>query len=56
MSSGIEIVNSIEDITEEEIQGLYMYLSLYFEQMTKEEKIAWIEIMKKLDKDFNDAE
>lgn len=51
-----EIENKIDSITEEEIQGLYMYLSLHFEEMKPEEKLMWIEIMKKLDKEFNDAE
>lgn len=56
MSSEIEIVNRIEDITDEELQGLYMYLAIYFEQMTNEEKASWIEIMKKIDKDYHDID
>lgn len=54
MSITIENVN--EQITEEELQGLYMYLSLYFDDMTKEQKLTWIEIMQKLDKNFNETE
>lgn len=44
------------DITEEELQGLYMYLSMHFEGLTQEQKNTWILLMKQLDPDFNDIE
>jgi hypothetical protein len=51
-----EIVNKKDTLTDDELQGLYMYLSLHFEDMNKEEKLMWIELMKQLDKDFYDTE
>jgi hypothetical protein len=32
-------------LTEEELQGLYMYLSMHYEELTDEEKKNWTLIM-----------
>jgi len=39
-------------ITEEQLEALYIYLSFAFDTMEKEEKLFWIELMKKLDGEF----
>ena len=44
------------ELTEEELQGLYMYLSMHYEQMTEEEKNTWIVLMHALDPEFNNFE
>lgn len=44
------------NLTEEELQGLYMYLSMHFEEFTQEQKNVWILLMKQLDPEFNDTE
>jgi hypothetical protein len=43
-------------LTEEELQGMYMYLSMNYEQMTQEQKDTWIMLMNELDPEFNDIE
>ena len=45
-----------ENLTQGEIQALYIYLSMQFENMNDEQKILWIETMKTLDPDFNNFE
>jgi len=45
-----------ESITEEEIQALYVYLSMQFENMNDQQKLLWIETMKSLDPEFEDYE
>ena len=45
-----------ENLTEGEIQALYMYLSMQFENMSDQQKILWIETMKTLDPEFEDYE
>jgi hypothetical protein len=44
------------ELTEEELQGLYMYLSMHYEQMTQEEKNVWVVLMNQLDSEFNNFE
>lgn len=39
-------------ITEKELEAIYIYLSMSFDTMTKEEKLTWINIMQKIDKQF----
>jgi hypothetical protein len=41
------------EITDEELQGIYIYLSMYYNQMTLEEKRTWYDLMQKLDPEFN---
>ena len=43
-------------LTEDELQGIYLYLSMYYEQMTQEQKDTWIILMNELDPEFNDIE
>ena len=54
------ILNKGEDnkelITEEELQALYVYLSIQFESMNDQQKLLWIETMKSLDPEFDDYE
>jgi hypothetical protein len=45
----------IEDITEEELDALYVYLSFHFEDMPNEDKLFWIDLLKKLDDEFDDT-
>lgn len=44
------------DITDKELQAIYIYLSMQFENMSDTQKILWIETMQKLDPEFNDIE
>lgn len=48
-------INKLE-LTEEEIQAMYMYLSMQFENMNDQQKLLWIETMKSLDPEFEDYE
>lgn len=41
-------------ITEEQLESLYIYLSMMYDTMNEEEKIVWYHIMKKIDKEFYD--
>jgi hypothetical protein len=43
-------------LTEDELQGIYLYLSMYYEQMTQEEKNTWIILMNELDPEFSNIE
>lgn len=45
-----------ETLTKEEIQALYVYLSMQFEKMNDQQKLLWIETMKSLDPEFEDYE
>lgn len=45
-----------ENLTEEEIQALYIYLNMQFDNMSDQQKLLWIEAMKTLDPEFNDYE
>jgi arsenate reductase-like glutaredoxin family protein len=45
-----------QQLTEEELQGLYMYLSMNYEDMNNEEKKYWYELMNELDPEFNNIE
>jgi hypothetical protein len=48
--------NNKQDLTKEEIQALYVYLSMQFENMNDQQKLLWIETMKSLDPEFDDYE
>ena len=43
-----------ETLTQGEIQALYIYLSMQFENMSDDQKALWIETMKTLDPEFDD--
>lgn len=45
-----------ENLTQGEIQALYIYLSMQFENMNDQQKMLWIETMKTLDPDFDNFE
>lgn len=45
-----------ENLTQGEIQALYVYLSMQFESMNDQQKLLWIETMKSLDPEFEDYE
>jgi hypothetical protein len=45
-----------ENLTQGEIQALYIYLSMQFDNMNDQQKLLWIETMKTLDPDFNNIE
>jgi hypothetical protein len=39
-------------ITEDQLEALYIYLSLNYNNMKDEEKMVWYELMKQIDKEF----
>jgi arsenate reductase-like glutaredoxin family protein len=45
-----------QQLTEEELQGLYAYLSMHFKELTEEQKLLWANMMKELDPEFEDYE
>ena len=45
-----------QQLTEEELQGLYAYLSMHFKELTEEQKLSWANMMKELDPEFEDYE
>lgn len=40
------------EITEEQLEALYIYLSLNYDSFSDEEKKFWFELMNDLDKEF----
>ena len=55
MSQEEEKIEQLE-VTDEQIQALYMFLSLNWESLTDDEKQYWRIIMEKIDPEFNDEE
>lgn len=53
-----QLFEAIKDIelTEEDLDGLYMFLAMSYENFTEEEKQYWNIIMEKLDPDFQHEE
>lgn len=45
-----------DKITEEQLNALYIYLSMTYDTMKEEEKQTWYNIMKKIDKEFYDQD
>ena len=41
-----------DKITEEQLNSLYIYLSMTYDTMSNDEKLAWYQIMQKIDKEF----
>ena len=41
-------------ITEDQLEALYIYLSLNYNNMKDEEKMVWYELMKQIDKEFQE--
>jgi len=56
MSQGLENIDGIDlqEITEEQIDALYVFLSMNWESLTDQEKDHWRVIMEMVDKNFND--
>lgn len=52
----LEIQGANRELTDSELQGLYIYLSVQFDSMSDEQKLFWIETMKTLDPDFDKME
>ena len=50
----LEIVEN--KLTDDQIQALYIYLSMNYESMDEEEKKVWYHIMEKIDIEFNDID
>jgi len=40
-------------ITEDQLEALYIYLSLNYNNMKDDEKMVWYELMKQIDKEFD---
>jgi hypothetical protein len=53
-----EIFESIKDLqlTDEDLQGLYIFLAMNYENFTEEEKLYWNIIMEKLDPEFHNED
>lgn len=43
-----------KELTEQELDAVYFYLSLHFDEMSEQEQDFWTELMPKLDKTFYD--
>ena len=43
-------------ITEDQLEALYIYLSMTYDTMNEEEKRVWYHIMKKIDKEFHEQD
>jgi hypothetical protein len=58
MSKSLETIDEVDlqEITEEQLDALYILLSLNWETLTDDEKEYWKIIMEKIDKNFNDDE
>lgn len=41
-------------ITEDQLEALYIYLSLNYNNMKDDEKMVWYELMKQIDKEFQE--
>lgn len=41
-------------ISEKELDAVYVYLNMYMDSMEVEEKLFWLEILKKIDEEFYD--
>jgi hypothetical protein len=48
----MEFEISDNKVTEEQLEALYIYLSLNYNNMKEDEKILWYELMKKIDQEF----
>jgi hypothetical protein len=42
-----------QEVSDEELQGIYIYLDWFFEEMEKDEQLMWIELLEVLDPEFN---
>jgi hypothetical protein len=44
------------EITDQQIQAIYMYLEMHYDQMETSEKIYWNLILEKIDPEYHDNE
>lgn len=42
------------ELTEQELQALYLYLDMYMDSMDEEQKMFWLEVLTRVDKKFYD--
>jgi hypothetical protein len=47
---------NIDNITEDDIDSIYKYLSIEFERMEDSEKLTWIKLMEIIDKEYHETE
>ena len=52
--ANLENIENGREITEQELDALYLYLDMYVDTMSDEQKMFWLEVMKKIDKEFYD--
>lgn len=45
-----------DKITEEQLNALYIYLSMTYDTMKDDEKQVWYNIMKRIDKEFHEQD
>ena len=50
----LDIPNDL--LTTNDINTLYMYLDMNFENMCTDDKLFWINLLETLDKDFNETD
>jgi|FreactTroBogLake_1042271.scaffolds.fasta_scaffold05496_6 hypothetical protein len=50
------MIIDINNITEEDLDLVYLYLSGEFDSMSDEDKLMWTDVMKLVDKNFSDNE
>lgn len=43
-----------KELTEQQLNALYVYLDMYMDAMSDDEKMFWSQLMMKLDKEFYD--
>ena len=41
-------------LTEQELDALYLYLDMYMDDMSDEEKVFWTQLLEKIDPEFYD--
>ena len=44
------------EITEEQLDAIYKYLAILYDDMSDEEKLMWISILEQYDPEFEDME
>jgi hypothetical protein len=53
MKSILDVIKvESRELSEQELDALYIYLNMYFEDMSEDEKNFWIETLKLVDKEF----
>ena len=50
------MIIDIDNIIEEDLDIVYLYLSREFDSMSDEDKLMWTAVMKLVDKNFSDNE